>query len=399
MIIEAREDTITLRGEVKSNIWPAIQAAAALLLENHPTGIILDCSGLTKITTKGAVTFQDAFAFIASQNARIMVVGLTPEMVEVGQSVPGFRSQLPIAATVEEARASLKLSEPTLARGRARVAGVVPIVGNWRRAVFLADKLAIGESCEMHLVDPIKVPRTLPIGSPLPEREAAGQARLTEAQALVRKTGLKSFRHVERLRNETALADFAERLHADFAVVSLDRDKDKDSPCVDQADALAFQESAQIEVSLVKGTPEDYSRPPRNVIIPAVGAWEQALEHAAKLVAGEPAEVTVACIITIHRTEPLDAPKPDADAAAADCAREAIRIGKRHGVKVNATAERVRDPVLGFVKLVETGRYDLAVVGVRRSAVATTAYEVANSIAVTLLEELPCETLYLRTAD
>ena len=98
MIIEARDDTITLRGEVKTNIWPAIQAAAALLLENHPTGIILDGSGLTKVTVKGAETFADAFDFIVAHNARIMVVGLTEEMIEVGQAVPGVRSQLPIAA-------------------------------------------------------------------------------------------------------------------------------------------------------------------------------------------------------------------------------------------------------------------------------------------------------------
>lgn len=396
MIIEAREDTITLRGEVKSNIWPAIQAAAALLLDNHPTGIILDCSGLSKITAKGAETFQDAFAFIASQNARIMVVGLTDEMLAIGQSVPGFRSQLPIAATVEEARASLKLGELTPQRGKARVAGVVPMLGNWRRAVYMADKLAVGESCEMHLVDLIRVPRTLPIGSPMPERETAGQTRLAEAQGLVRKTGLKSFSHVERVRAKSALDSFAERLQADFAVISLDRDAAKDTPYIEGLEALGLQEAAPFEVSLIKGAPEGSTRAPANVVIPAVGAWDHAVEHVCKLVTGEHTNVTVVYVIPVHRTEALGTPKPDADVAAADCAKEAARIGKRYGVKVNATAERVRDPVLGFLKLVEAGGYDLAVVGVKHTAAGED--ETAHAIAVTLLDELPCETIFLRTA-
>ena len=395
MIIEAREDTITLRGEVKSNIWPAIQAAAALLLENHPTGIILDGSGLTKITVKGAETFADAFEYIAAQNARIMVVGLTDEMLEIGKRVPGVRSQLPIAATVEEARSSLELAELTPHRGKARVAAVVPILGNWRRAVYCADRLASGENCEVHLVDLIRVPRTLPIGSPLPEREAAGQKRLEEAQGLVRKTGLKCFTHVERVRSKSQLDDFALRLHADFAVISLDR-AGKDEPHIDEAEGLGLQEAASFEVSLAKGAPAVPTASPRRIVIPATGAWDHAVEHACRLVQGEDAEVTVIYVIAIPRTEALDALRPDAEAAAADCAKEAARIGRKYGVHVNATSERVRDPVLGFLKMVETGGYDLAVVGVKRET--TGDYHIAHATAVALLDELPCETIFLRTA-
>ena len=127
MIIEAREDTVTLRGAITSNIWPAIQASAALLLENHPTGIIIDCSPLTRITPKGAETFTDAARYIQEQNARIVVAGLAPELLEIGKAVPGVRSQLPVCDTVDEARASLSLEEGEVKRGRAAVAGVAPI--------------------------------------------------------------------------------------------------------------------------------------------------------------------------------------------------------------------------------------------------------------------------------
>ncbi len=395
MIIEARDDTITLRGEVKSNIWPAIQAAAALLLENHPTGIILDGSAITKITSKGAETFADAFEYIAAQNARIMVVGLSDEMLEIGRTVPGVRSQLPIASTVEEARASLELAEVTPRRGKARTASIVPILGNWHRAVYFADKLAVGENCEIHLVDLIKVPRTLPIGSPLPEREAAGQKRLEDAQELVRKTGLKSFTHVEKVRSKSQLDDFALRLHADSCVISLDH-AGKDQPFIEESEALSLQEAASFEVSLIKGASSEATKPPAKIIVPATGAWDHAIEHACKVVRGEDAEVHVVYMIPIPRTEPLDAPRADAEAAADDAAREAARIGKKYGVRISASSERVRDPVLGFIRLVVAGGYDLAVVGVKRET--TGDYHIAHATAVALLDELPCETIFLRTA-
>jgi len=324
-----------------------------------------------------------------------MVVGLTDEMIKVGQAVPGVRSQLPIAATIEEAKASLALGETTPIRGKAHIAGVVPILGNWRRAVYFADKLAIGESCEMHLVDLIKVPRTLPIGSPLPEREAAGQTRLEDAQTLIRQTGIKSFRHVERVRSDMGLNDFAERLNGNFTVVSIDK-APKGEPSIDSSEARSLQEAAAIEMSLIKGAPSQATHSPATVVVPALGAWSSALEYACKLANGEDTVVTVVYIITIPRSEPLDAPKPDAESAAADCAKEAMRIGKRYGVKINATSERVRDPVLGFVKLVGTRGFDMAVIGVKRQT--TGDYAVAHATAVTLLDELPCEIVLLRTA-
>jgi len=394
MIIEAREDTITLRGEVKSNIWPAIQAAAALLLENHPTGIILDGTGVSHCTAKGAETFADAARYIQSHNARIVVVGLAPELLDIGKVVPGVRSQLPVALTVEEARASLKLEEITPQRGKARVAGVAPMFGNWRRAVYMADKLAVGENCEIHLVDLIKVPRSLPLGTPIPERENNGQECLQCAQSLVRETGLKSFQHAEHVRSETSgLTDFVNRLNADFAVLSVDRGE-KESAHIDQTEALTLLETANFELSLIKGAPGDPSAAPRHIVVPAVGAWEHAVEHACKLASGEKAAVTVVYMIVVHRSEAIDAPKPDAEAAASDCAKEVLRIAKRYSVKVDPIVECVRDPILGFLKMFDTYDFDLAVVGVKHQS--SSDYHIAQAIATEMLQELPCETVVMR---
>lgn len=397
MIIEARDDTITLRGIVRTNIWPAIQAAAALLLENHPTGIIIDCSGITRITARGAETFADAFAYIHAKNARIVVAALSPDLLEIGKEVPGVRSQLPIAASVDEARSSLQLEEVTPQRGKARLAGVVPMVGDWRRAVYHADKLAVGENCEVHLVDMIKVPLALPIGSPLPEREGAGQERLQAARQLVRQTGLKCFTHVERVRSvSTGLVEFVGQLKADFAVVSMDQ-PEREVPSIDEAEALSLLEAAEFEVSLVKGGPNEHAKPPTNLVVPAVGAWEHAVEHACKLLPGQQGAVSVIYIISIPRTEPIDAPRPDDEAAAADSAREAARIGKKYGVRVRAWPERVRDPILGFLRLLDNQAYDLAVVGVRRETAGE--YSVARAIGIQLMHEQPCETVVLRASE
>ncbi|MCE5324099.1 universal stress protein [bacterium] len=395
MIIEAREDTITLRGSIKSNIWPAIQAAAALLLENHPTGIIIDCSALVKITAKGAETFADAFKYIRERNARIIVAALSPESIEIGKEVPGVRSQLPIAETVAEARASLELEELTPERGKARLAAVVPMLGLWQSAVSHACRLAVGKSIEVHLVDLIKVPRSMPIGTPLPERESEGQERLDQAKAMVSELGFKVFGHVERVRaKSTGLIEFVGRLNADYAVVSID-DSDPTVPRMDESDAMSLVEAASFEVSLVKGAVAENSAHSKHAVVPAVGSWVHALEHACRLAKGEGALITVVSLIVVPRTEPIDAPRPDAEAAAADAARESSRIGKQYGVKVEHVIERVRDPIIGFMKMFDTGKIDLTVVGIMRETVGD--YHVAHAIAQSLLQEPPCETIFLRT--
>lgn len=397
MIIEAREDTITLRGEVQSNIWPAIQAAAALLIERHPTGIIIDCSALSRITPKGAETFTDASRYIQEKNARIVVAGLAPELLEIGRSVPGVRSQLPVCATVADARASLSLEEAEPRRGRAAIAGVVPMIGDWKSALFHAQRLAMGGDAEIHLVDLIKVPRTLPIGTPLPDRESAGQLRLEEAKEICRESRTKSFAHVERVRSESqGLVDYVNELKGDYAVMSIDKGQG-DVPKMPENEAMTMLETATFEASLVKGAVHGDGKAPVSVVIPAVGAWDHALEHACKLVYGEQSQVTVISLITVPRSEELDAPKPDQEAEASDTAKEAGRVGRMYNVQVNAVIERVRDPIPGFVKKVESDKYDLAVVGVKRET--TGDYHIAHAIAQALLEHLPCETVFLRTGE
>lgn len=396
MIIEARGDTITLRGEIDRNVWPAIQAAAALLLESNPTGIIIDCSGVTGITQEGAETFADAISYITSHDARIIVAELSPELLEIGKAVPAVRAQLPVAGSVEEARAALRLVEKAPQRGRARIAGVVPVVGNWRRAVFFADKLAIGENCEIHVVELIKIPRTLPLDTPVPEMESRAQARVEEARGLVRETGLTNYSHIEHVRSEAGgLLEFAQRLRADFVVVSVDA-PGREEPGIEFDEAMWLAESADFEVSLLRGSPKEPKQTVSRVVVPVVGDWQHALEHACKLVKGMPATVEVVYLVVVPRTQPIDVPMPDAEAAATDCEKEAARIGRRYSVKVETRTERVRDAVRGFMQIVPHERYDLAVVGVGKVSMAD--YHIAHTIATELMHSAPCETIYLKVS-
>src|SRR5215470_1559686 len=110
MIVTSSDDVVRLSGALVKNQWLTIKAAANLLLQSHPQGIIIDCGELTHVSEDGAKTFLDAIKDIQAAGARMVVCNLPPEVLQVIRSVPGVRSQLPIANSVDEARASLRLS-------------------------------------------------------------------------------------------------------------------------------------------------------------------------------------------------------------------------------------------------------------------------------------------------
>src|SRR6476469_754974 len=110
MIIEQKDDVVRLSGSLTRNQWMTIKAAANLLLTNHPEGIIVDCSHLEGISEDGAKTFLEAMRDIEAAKSRILVVSLPQQVLAVCKTVPGVRSQLPIADTIEDARASLRMA-------------------------------------------------------------------------------------------------------------------------------------------------------------------------------------------------------------------------------------------------------------------------------------------------
>jgi anti-anti-sigma regulatory factor len=202
MIVEARRDVISLRGDLTEDQWPAVQAAAKMLLDEHPQGIIIDCSGITEITEAGAKTFHDAIKYIQRYDARIIVAGLSEEAQKVIRSVRAVMSQLPTAPTVEAARASLGLDDMvTKGPGKGLSAFVVLLVGDWERAAHIACEIADRKRDEVHLVEVLKVPRSMPLATPLPEAEALARRQLDDSEKIAKSCRLSSVRHVERVRS------------------------------------------------------------------------------------------------------------------------------------------------------------------------------------------------------
>src|SRR2546423_10502877 len=113
MIVTGSKDVILLSGALHKNQWLTIKAAARLQLRENPGGILIDCSELTEVSEEGTKTFLDAVKDIQGEGARIVFINLPENVLQVVRTVPGVRSQLPIAKSEDEARASLNMGKPT----------------------------------------------------------------------------------------------------------------------------------------------------------------------------------------------------------------------------------------------------------------------------------------------
>jgi hypothetical protein len=189
MIVESYEDVILLSGALRSNFWETIHTAISLTLKRHPTGVIVDCSGLTESTPEGAETFRDAMEYIHNHDARIIVAAVPPNVMEVLKSVPEVRSQLAVAASVEEARRSLDLLiEPEKKKPKApreKLAKIILLLteGDSCPELYeLALEMAEALHAEIVVAYVILVPRHLPLQSPLPAEEETAAKTIDEAK-------------------------------------------------------------------------------------------------------------------------------------------------------------------------------------------------------------------------
>lgn len=201
MIIETRGDVIKLKGSLIENQWPAIRSAVSLLLNDHPSGVIIDCSGLTEVSETGARTFLDASNFIQAQNARVVVSGLTDNTLTEIRKIPGVRSQLVVAATIEEARSSLQSGGASSSVGKHGPAILVPLIGAWSRTLEFAAQNASARKAEIHLLYILQIPRNLPLGVPVPEMEHEADNALREAEQILKRKGIKVIRLTTRARD------------------------------------------------------------------------------------------------------------------------------------------------------------------------------------------------------
>jgi anti-anti-sigma regulatory factor len=207
MIVYTREDVVKLSGTLMKNQWLTIKAAANLLLQDHREGIIIDCSELGHVSEEGALTFLDAMRDITAVGARIMVANLPDAVLKVLRNVPGVRSQLPIASSVEEARASFNLALSQGDSGSEKAESINPIIIplieglDIEYAMHIAGRMARESRNRVCLIYFLEVARYLPIGSPLPEAEAEANKILENAAAIAHSMNLQISRRVERVRN------------------------------------------------------------------------------------------------------------------------------------------------------------------------------------------------------
>lgn len=209
MIIETKDDVVRLSGALHKNQWLTIKAAANLLLQEHPQGIIVDCAQLENISEDGAKTFLEAMRDIEAAKARIIVANLPENMMEVIRTVPGVRSQLPLAESVEAARASLQMHHrqaatlpPPEGPRRGHVL-LVPLLADLdlTYGALLAGRLAHGTKDEVRLVYFLEIERTQPLNAPLLEKEQAAQETLQTAMQQARRQNVTAREHVERVRD------------------------------------------------------------------------------------------------------------------------------------------------------------------------------------------------------
>ncbi len=239
MIIEARGDVVRLEGALTKNYWPTVQAAVNLLLRQNPQGILLDGSELASVSPEGARTFTDAMNYIERYRARIVVCNLSDSAMAAVRAVPGVRSRLPVAGSMEEARASLALFRPGAVRETGRRRTLQNILVPLRTgddplaAITLACRLAKpeGDAARLHLTYILEVPRHLPLTAPLPDEEAQAGRSLDAAEAAVRRLGITPVPHVRRARDAgEEMVHQAEELGVNMIVLAYAPTGDPEDP-------------------------------------------------------------------------------------------------------------------------------------------------------------------------
>lgn len=206
MIINSKDDVLSLSGSLHKNQWMTIKAAANLLLQDYPQGIIIDCSELTDISEGGACTFLDAMRDIEGAHAHILVANLPENVLSVCKTIPGVRSQLPIANSVEEARKSLQMTGKAVApavSGKPGALVIVPLLANMDLSygAALAGRLARAGQGEVRLIYFLEVARTLPLNAPLLEEEQAAQETLALAHQRIKPNGMPVSEYLEKVRD------------------------------------------------------------------------------------------------------------------------------------------------------------------------------------------------------
>lgn len=238
MIVESYEDVLVLSGAMTSNQWGTIETAIELLLERHPTGVIVDCSGITAISEAGGETFHRAIDFVNDHEARIIFAAVPSDVLDTLRNVSEVRSQLALASTVHEARTSLDLlvpdshgkkkKESKRAVDRTVLAVACPGRLSDSFGKFIEDLIS-RSTTKVVLALPILVPRDLPLQAPLPTEEAEAAQCVRDFEHRLTERNIAHDVRLERTRDIASLvAQLATSVDAEYVLVSLPDDHRND---------------------------------------------------------------------------------------------------------------------------------------------------------------------------
>lgn len=252
MIIEIRDEVVTLGGTLTKNQWAAVESALAMRLRHHPAGVILDLGGLTLVSPEGAQTFRDAVSHASRvvPGARLVLANVPANVARVLRGSGGLGSSLAVASTVAEARASLNAAQTLMDQAggtqTTKSAANSDRAGTRRPEVIVAllgsdaDGHAVAVGCRlagaipsdprtrepvsrMHLAHVLIVPRDRSLLAPM-EAEESAVKRLAQLAASVKANGCVGsvVTQIERTRDGgIRLADLASELRAEFLVLAL----------------------------------------------------------------------------------------------------------------------------------------------------------------------------------
>lgn len=242
MIIEARDDVITLSGRLETNLWLSIQAAAQMLLWGNPNGILIDAKDIAECSTEGAKTFLDAIEYIERHKARIVICQASDSIMRVLKSTPGVRSQISITNTIEEGRKSLEVATTERAKENIRkkskspqaivLAPILPGLSNIKYLLALSHILGEEKPAErgvraeerpiINLSYILAVPRSVALSAPMPDEESEAKALFEEAEKLAPKFGINVNLGITRAREAgEEIAELAKRIEATKIVIVL----------------------------------------------------------------------------------------------------------------------------------------------------------------------------------
>lgn len=245
MIVESYEDVIVLSGALKSNNWETIQTAIGLTLRRHPSGVIIDCSGLTEMNETGALTFNDAMEYVQSQkDARIVLAAVPGLVMEVLKNTPEVRSQLPIVETVEDARRSMDVLDsvaegPGRKGGRVHKAVQVQVLCVLQGSEHDMDVLVITRElinniqAKVLILLPIIVPRDKPLTAPMVEIEEKAVKSAGRAKEIFYECRTPHEVRLERTRDLPGLLhELSEEISAAYTVLAVPDEALGEEKCI-----------------------------------------------------------------------------------------------------------------------------------------------------------------------